>query len=100
VSRISRDEVLRVAELARLSLDDAEARALASQLDTILGYAEMLRGLDTEGVPPTAHALPVRMALRDDRAEPPLPPEEALAGAPEREASAFVVPKVLDADEG
>jgi Asp-tRNA(Asn)/Glu-tRNA(Gln) amidotransferase C subunit len=40
------------------------------------------------------------MALREDRAEPPLPPDEALANAPEREGSAFVVPKVLDADEG
>ena len=89
-----------MAELARLSLDDAEARALAAQLDTILGYAERVRDLDTEGVPPTAHPLPVRMILRDDRAEPALPPEEALASAPEREASAFVVPKVLDADEG
>jgi aspartyl-tRNA(Asn)/glutamyl-tRNA(Gln) amidotransferase subunit C len=100
MSRISRDEVLRVAELARLSLDDAEARALASQLDTILGYAEVVRSVVTEGVEPTAHPLPVRMRLREDRAEPALPPEEALANAPEREASAFVVPKVLDADEG
>jgi aspartyl-tRNA(Asn)/glutamyl-tRNA(Gln) amidotransferase subunit C len=40
------------------------------------------------------------MVLREDRAEPPLPPEEALANAPEREGSAFVVPKVLEADEG
>ncbi|HET6305197.1 MAG TPA: Asp-tRNA(Asn)/Glu-tRNA(Gln) amidotransferase subunit GatC [Myxococcota bacterium] len=100
MSRISRDEVLRVADLARLSLDDVEAGALAAQLDTILAYAEVVRSVDTEGVAPTAHPLPVRMVLREDRAEPPLPPEEALANAPEREGSAFVVPKVLDADEG
>ena len=100
MSRISRDEVRRVAELARLSLGDAEAGALAAELDTILGYAELLRAVDTEGVAPTAHPLPVRMLLREDRAEPPLPPDEALANAPEREGSAFVVPKVLDADEG
>ncbi len=99
MSRISRDEVQRVAELARLSLDDAEAQAMAAQLDTILGYAEVLRSLDTAGVPPTAHPLGVRMELREDRAEPALPPEEALANAPERQDSAFVVPKVLDADE-
>ncbi len=99
MSRISRDEVRRVAELARLSLDDAEAEAMAAQLDTILGYAELVRSVDTEGVAPTAHPLQVRMTLREDRAEPPLPPEEALANAPEREGSAFVVPKVLDADE-
>jgi aspartyl-tRNA(Asn)/glutamyl-tRNA(Gln) amidotransferase subunit C len=100
MSRISRDEVRRVAELARLSLDDAEAGALAAQLDTILGYADLVRSVDTEGVTPTAHPLPVRMALREDRAEPPLPPEEAVANAPEHEGSAFVVPRVLDADEG
>jgi aspartyl-tRNA(Asn)/glutamyl-tRNA(Gln) amidotransferase subunit C len=100
MSRISRDEVRRVAELARLSLDEAEAGALAAQLDTILGYAELLGAVDTEGVAPTAHPLPVRMLLREDRAETPLPPDEALANAPEREGSAFVVPKVLDSDEG
>jgi aspartyl-tRNA(Asn)/glutamyl-tRNA(Gln) amidotransferase subunit C len=99
VSRISRDTVLHVAELARLSLSDAEAGAAAEELGTILEYAETLRTLDTSGVEPTAHPIPLPTPLRDDRPAPALDPERALANAPQRDATAFVVPKILDADE-
>jgi len=97
--RIGRDEVERIAALARLALGDAEAGQLASELEAILGYAEQLSALETTGVEPTAHPIELETPLREDVAEPPLAPELALANAPEREGSAFVVPKVLEGEE-
>jgi len=96
----SRAEVERVAELARLSLSDAEAERLAVELEGILAYAEQLAGVATEGIPPTAHPVELATPLRDDVPEPPLAPERALANAPEREGFAFVVPRVIEEEEG
>ena len=97
--RISRAEVEHVADLARLSLSEAEAEATASELDAILEYAEQVRAVETRGVPPSTHPLSLATPLREDRAAPPLDPEVVLANAPEREDTAFLVPPVLDADE-
>ncbi|MDJ0851113.1 MAG: Asp-tRNA(Asn)/Glu-tRNA(Gln) amidotransferase subunit GatC [Myxococcota bacterium] len=99
--RISRAEVERIASLARLSLSDAEAERMASELDTILGYVETLGEVDTAGIEPTSHVIPLATPLREDRAVPPLDPEQAVANAPAHEGTAFVVPKVIEAeDEG
>jgi len=99
MTHITRDEVERVAILARLLLSDEEAEHMASELDTILGYVETLGRLDTEGVEPTSHVIPLATPLRQDRAVTPLDPELALANAPEREGSAFVVPTVIEGEE-
>ena len=99
MARITRDEVEKVAALARLSLDDEAAERMASELDQILEYAQTLSQVDTTDVEPTAHAIPLPTPLREDRAAPPLDPELAVANAPEREGSAFVVPKVIEGDE-
>lgn len=99
MSHISRDEVKRVVALARLSLSEAELERVARELDAILGYVETLNRLDTEGVSPTSHVIPLATPLRDDRALPPLDPQQAVANAPEREGSAFVVPKVIGEEE-
>ncbi|RIK96127.1 MAG: Asp-tRNA(Asn)/Glu-tRNA(Gln) amidotransferase subunit GatB [Proteobacteria bacterium] len=99
MSRIDRAEVERIADLARLELADGEAERMTADLEQILGYVESLEALDTVGVEPTVHAIPLATPLRDDRAAPPLDPERALANAPERDGFAFVVPKVLDEDE-
>ena len=98
-SRIGADELERIAALARLSVDPAAAERLASELEAILGYAEQLAALDTAGVEPTSHPIALATPLRDDEPEPPLDPELALANAPEREGSAFVVPKVIEGEE-
>ncbi len=95
----TRSDVERIAALARLSVSDAEADRLASELEAILAYAEQLAGLDTSGVEPTSHPIELPTPLRDDQPEPPLDPELALANAPEREGSAFVVPKVIEGEE-
>jgi aspartyl-tRNA(Asn)/glutamyl-tRNA(Gln) amidotransferase subunit C len=96
---ITRDEVRRVVELARLRLDDAELDRMALELDAILGYVETLGRVDTEGVEPTFHVVPLATPLREDRAQPPMAPELAVANAPERNGTAFVVPKVIDGEE-
>lgn len=99
--RISREEVERVARLARLSLSDEQADRMAGELDTILGYVEQLEEVDTEGVEPTSHAIPLATPLRPDEEIATIDPELAVANAPEHEGSAFVVPKVIESeDEG
>jgi aspartyl-tRNA(Asn)/glutamyl-tRNA(Gln) amidotransferase subunit C len=96
---ISREEVVRVASLARLSLSEQELARLETELTAILGYVETLERVDTRDVPPTSHAIPLATPLREDVAEPPIDPELALANAPQRSGSAFVVPKVIEAEE-
>jgi aspartyl-tRNA(Asn)/glutamyl-tRNA(Gln) amidotransferase subunit C len=101
MAHFSRDEVERIAGLARLSLSESEAERLAVELDTILGYVESLARLDTEGVEPTSHVLPLATPLREDVPVAPLDPEVALANAPERAGTAFAVPRVIEGeDEG
>ena len=101
MARITRAEVHEVAKLARLSLSDEEAGRMTSDLDHILEYVETLRELDTRGIEPTAHAIPLETPMREDRAEPPIAPALAVANAPESIDSAFVVPKVIEGeDEG
>jgi aspartyl-tRNA(Asn)/glutamyl-tRNA(Gln) amidotransferase subunit C len=99
MSRISSEEVARIAHLARLSLSEEEARAMAADLDTILGYVQKLQSLPTDGVEPTAHVLPVATPFRADEPRPSLPPEVAVRNAPASQGSAFVVPAVMDDDE-
>lgn len=101
MSHMTREEVERVAHLARLRLSQEEAAAMASQLESILGYVELLDTLDTSQVEPTSHVIPLATPMREDRPEASYPPETAVANAPARDGSAFAVPKVLEGeDEG
>ena len=95
----TREEVERVAALARLRLSDEEAEAMAQDLDGFLGHVRALQELDTTGVEPTYHAIPLPTPTRSDEPDERLDPELALANAPEREGTAFVVPKVIAGDE-
>ncbi len=97
--RITSDEVLRVAHLARLSLDDDEAKAMTADLSSVLEYVEQLQAVDTENVPPTSHAIPLATPLREDRPDEPMDPETVLANAPAAAGSAFQVPRVLPGEE-
>lgn len=96
---ITRADVERVATLARLSLSEAEAERMASELDTILDYVETLSQVDTAGVEPTSHPIPLPTPMREDRPEPALDAVLAVSNAPERADSAFVVPKVIEGEE-
>ena len=99
VARITREEVTKVAALARLSLEPGVAERMTSELDQILEYVQTLAQVDTADVEPTAHAVPLPTPLREDRAAAPMDPELAVANAPEHEGTAFVVPKVIEGDE-
>jgi len=99
MARIDRAEVERIADLARLELAPDEAERMTGELAAILGYVEQLGAVDTTGVEPTVHALPLATPLRPDRAEPPMDPARAVANAPAADGFAFVVPKVLDEDD-
>jgi aspartyl-tRNA(Asn)/glutamyl-tRNA(Gln) amidotransferase subunit C len=99
MSRISRSEVESIAQLARLSLSRAEAEAMTRDLDRILDYAAALGELDTAGIEPTAHTIPLLTPTREDRSVPGMDPELALSNAPEREGTAFLVPKVIDPED-
>ncbi len=96
---LSPDEVRKVARLARLELSDAELARTADQLNRILGYVEQIQQLDTDGVEPLAHPLPVQNVFRADEPAPSLPVNEALANAPAHAGDYFAVPAVFDADE-
>jgi len=99
MAHLTRDDVERVAALARLSLSDEEVERMAVELDTILAYVELLDEVDTTGIEPTSHVIPLATPLREDRSVPGLDPELAVANAPERHGSAFVVPKVIEGEE-
>lgn len=94
-ARISRAEVAHVARLARLALTDDELEEFTEQLGAVLEHARDVEALDTAGVAPTAHPLPLRNVLREDRLTPSLDRDEVLAQAPDAEAGQFKVPRIL-----
>lgn len=93
--KITKDEVLHVAKLARLNLSDASVDKFAAQIGTILDYIDMLKQVNTDGIKPTSHAISLSNAFREDEPKPHLEREAALANAPEREDGGFIVPKVV-----
>jgi len=92
---LTRDDVLHVAELARLSLRPEEVDLFTRQLNDILAYVQKLEEVDTTGVPATAHVVPVATPFREDDIAPGLDRDLALDNAPAREKGAFVVPRVI-----
>jgi aspartyl-tRNA(Asn)/glutamyl-tRNA(Gln) amidotransferase subunit C len=93
---LTRDEVRWVAHLARLDLSDAELETMTRQLSAIVDYVTLLRQVNTDGIEPLAHALPVHNVFRDDEPRPSLPVNEALANAPDRRGDFYGVPAVLE----
>jgi aspartyl-tRNA(Asn)/glutamyl-tRNA(Gln) amidotransferase subunit C len=89
---ITREDVLHVAELARLALTDEEIERLGEQLNAILEAVGKVSELDLAEVPPTSHPLDLVNVWAEDEPRPSLPPEEALANAPDREDGFFRVP--------
>ncbi len=93
--KISKDEVLHVAALARLDMSDAEIETMAAQIGDILEYVGMLNSVDTQDVAPTTHAISIENAFRDDAFAQHLTEKATFANAPEDELGHFLVPKVV-----
>jgi aspartyl-tRNA(Asn)/glutamyl-tRNA(Gln) amidotransferase subunit C len=93
--KISKEEVMYVADLARLEVDSELVDKFAEQLGTILEYMETLKSVDTTGVRPTSHAISMTNAFREDGEEQHFNRDSALANAPDKENGNFIVPKVV-----
>lgn len=95
MSQISRDEVARLAKLARLALTEHELDGFAGQLDAILGYVSQIQAVDVTDVAPTGNPLKAVNVTRSDVVEPCLSQDEALAEAPAAIDGRFAVPQIL-----
>lgn len=94
--QLTLDEVSRVAFLARLELTGEEKTRLTTDLNGILGQFARLQELDTDGIAPTSHSLPLQNVFREDTARPSLPREAATANAPEKRDGNFIVPQIME----
>lgn len=93
---LSPEQVQHIARLARIAVDESDVERFAAQLSDILDHFTALSAVDTEGVEPTAHPLPLGNVMRADEVHPSLPQEEVLANAPEAEDGYFRVRAVLE----
>ncbi len=89
---IDRDQVVHVARLARLRLDDAELERMSKELSGILDHVERISELDLDEVEPTTHVIELQNVLRPDDPRPSLPRERVLEPAPDPAADGFRVP--------
>jgi len=89
-------DIAKVARLARIALTDEQLAEYGVQLDQILDFAQRVQALPTDGVPPTAHPMPMTNAFRPDEVEPSLDRGEVLAQAPDAVDGYFRVPRILD----
>ena len=94
--KITREQIEHVAKLARLELTEAEKEMFTGQMDAILAYVDKLNELDTAGIIPTSHAVPMENAFRDDVVSESFSSDKALLNAPDRSGSFFRVPKVIE----
>ncbi len=94
--KLSREEVLHIARLARLGLTEEDVERFREQLSNILENFEVLKEVESEGVTPTTHAVHLQNVLREDEVAPSLPQDEVLANAPQQEEGHFKVRPVLE----
>jgi len=96
MAEVSREEVEHVAQLARLALPDNELRRIGKEFNRILEHFARLQELDTEGVTPTSHAIPVTNVFREDQVGESLPVEDVVENAPKRSDKFFKVPRIVE----
>ena len=95
MANLTRGEVEQIALLARLHLEPDEIARMSGELSAILDHFRAIAMVDTNGVPPMTHAVPMDLRLRPDVVAPSLPAEVAVAGAPAHEGELFVVPAII-----
>jgi aspartyl-tRNA(Asn)/glutamyl-tRNA(Gln) amidotransferase subunit C len=93
---LSVEQVRWAAHLSRLELDPADLEKMAAQLSSIIDYVNLLQAVNTDGIEPMAHPLPVQNVFRDDVPVASLPTNAALANAPDRNGDFYSVPAVLE----
>ena len=96
--RLSRDEVARVALLARLKLSEDELTEVNAQMSKVLEYIAVLDEVDTADVEPMVHAIEVANVFRPDVVSDSLPREDALSNAPKTDGQYYLVPAILDGE--
>jgi len=94
--KLSREDVLHIALLARLGLTEAEVNKLSEQLSNILENFEVLQQVDTTGIPPTAQSIALQNVVKDDEVAAALPQSQVLANAPQKDGNFFRVRAVLE----
>ncbi|MFW6035101.1 MAG: Asp-tRNA(Asn)/Glu-tRNA(Gln) amidotransferase subunit GatC [Halothermotrichaceae bacterium] len=92
---INKNDVEHIAELAHLKIEEEEKEEFTRQLGDIINYVEKLSELETDEVVPTAYTVPMKNVLREDKVEPSLDREKAVASAPDRKNGQFKVPKII-----
>lgn len=93
---LEKQDVLKIAHLARLALDDNDAEQYQHSLTSVLDLVEQMQSVNTDGVEPLSHPLEAKQRLRDDVVTEENRREAFLANAPQTEAGLFLVPKVID----
>ncbi len=93
--KITKAEILHVAHLARLDMDESAVDKFTDQIGTILGYIDKLNEVDTDNVSPTSHAISMTNAFREDGNVSRIGRDLALANAPQKDDGSFIVPKVV-----
>ena len=96
---IGKDEVIKVAKLARLSFEDDEATKISSELSTILKHFEAMQSVNTDNLAPMAHSMDVTNVLREDEVTMSLERDEVLLSAPAVSENRFLVPRILKEEE-
>lgn len=91
---ISKEEVLKIAKLSRLTLSEHEIEKYSSQIGDILNYVELLNQLDTTNVKPTTRIIPVNNVFREDEVKEGLSMDKVLLNAPDKKDNMFKVPKI------
>ena len=95
MSSLSRDEVAKLAALARIEMSEEELVSLSSQFGMILDAVARAQEVNLDGVTATSHPQPIQNIFREDQVRPSLTPEQALSGAPAQEEQRFRVPQIL-----
>ena len=93
--KISTDEVEKIAQLARLEIDDSQKEIMAEQLSHILQYIDKLKDVDVQGVKPSSGVCLMQNVLREDELKPSPGPEVTLSNAPQRDGDFYTVPRIV-----
>ncbi len=94
--KLSKDEIASIAHLSRLELSQEETDGFTSHINVLLEHFQTLQELDTSGIEPTSHVIPVFNVFRDDEVRESLSPEDVVANGPQVADNCFVVPRVVE----